>query len=59
MTIGSIIIVIILCVSFACAVVFIAKNDGWKGEACQGNCASCTKNCPSHDTLAEEPTDQA
>lgn len=45
MELGSIIVVIIMAVSFAFAALFIAKNGGWKGEGCQGHCASCDHHC--------------
>ncbi|MFI3168802.1 MAG: FeoB-associated Cys-rich membrane protein [Faecalibacterium sp.] len=42
---GSIIVVVIMAVGFAFAALFIAKNGGWKGEGCQGHCASCDHHC--------------
>lgn len=45
MNLQSIIVVIIMVALFALAVVWIAKNGGWQGGTCQGNCASCHKEC--------------
>lgn len=67
MEIGSVIVVVIMAVAFACAALFIAKNGGWQGEQCQGHCASCNHKCAdaledreaqakqNEDAAAEEP----
>ena len=41
MTLRGIITLVILAVLFALAVVWISRQGGWKGEGCNGNCASC------------------
>ena len=45
LTLRGIITLAVLIVLFALAVVWIAKNGGWKGEGCGGNCASCHQRC--------------
>ncbi len=40
MTLRGIITLVILAVLFALAVVWISRQGGWKGEGCNGNCAS-------------------
>ena len=45
LTLRGIITLLVLAVLFA-----LAKNGGWKGEGCGGNCASCHSRCenPEH-----------
>ena len=45
MTLSGIITLIILIVLFSFAVVWIARNGGWKNEGCHGNCAECHERC--------------
>ena len=45
MTLRGIITLVILAVLFALAVVWISRQGGWKGEGCNGNCASCHSHC--------------
>ena len=45
MTLRGIITLVILAVLFALAVVWISRQGGWKGEGCNGNCASCHQHC--------------
>ena len=50
MTLRGIITLVILAVLFALAVVWISRQGGWKGEGCNGNCASCHSHCEDPDT---------
>ena len=50
LTLRGIITLIVLIVLFALAVVWIPKQGGWKGEGCNGNCASCHSHCEDPDT---------
>ena len=45
LTLRGIITLVILAVLFALAVVWISRQGGWKGEVCNGNCASCHSHC--------------
>lgn len=49
LTLRGVITLIVLAVLFALAVVWIAKNGGWKGEGCGGNCSSCRERCENAD----------
>ncbi len=49
MTLRGIITLVILAVLFALAVVWISRQGGWKGEGCNGNCASCHSHCEDPD----------
>lgn len=50
LTLRGIITLLVLVILFALAVVWIAKNGGWKGEGCGGNCASCQQRCSTPKT---------
>ncbi len=45
LTVRGIITLLVLVILFALAVVWNAKNGGWKGEGCGGNCSSCQLRC--------------
>ena len=49
LTLRGIITLVILAVLFALAVVWISRQGGWKGEGCNGNCASCHSPCEDPD----------
>ena len=55
MTLRGIITLVILAVLFALAVVWISRQGGWKGEGCNGNCASCHSHCEDPDTKKKYP----
>ena len=55
MTLRGIITLVILAVLFALAVVWISRQGGWKGEGCNGNCASCHSHCEDPNTKKKEP----
>ena len=50
MTLRGIITLVILAVLFALAVVWISRQGGWKGEGCNGTCASRHSHCEDPDT---------
>ena len=50
LTLRGIITLVVLAVLFALAVVWISRQGGWKGEGCNGNCASCHSHCDDPDT---------
>ena len=50
MTLRGIITLVILAVLFALAVVWISRQGGWKGEGCNGNCASCHSHSEDPNT---------
>ena len=50
MILRGIITLVILAVLFALAVVWISRQGGWKGEGCNGNCASCHSHCEDPNT---------
>ena len=49
LTLRGIITLVILAVLFALAVVWISRQGGWKGEGCNGTCASCHSHCEDPD----------
>lgn len=54
LTLRGVITIVVLAVLFALAVVWIAKNGGWKGEGCGGNCSACHSRCDSPQPQKQE-----
>lgn len=57
MSLKSVLVLLVLAAVFVALIAWIAKQGGWQGEGCNGNCTSCQARCESKAEPKKDDSD--